>query len=545
MHRRTLLRSTAALSAALGLTAAEAGLSSPSYAAEEAVADKAQLSERTRIGRTLRRQAAERDYPTTLPDHPVNGDESSLPGRIGNYSKGLPHNDIGEVDVPAYALMLKALTSGNPADFDAIPMAGERKQLGPQGGLAYDLAGPDYAKLVVPPAPRVNSAHAAAEMAELYWLALLRDVRFTDFEDSALAAAAAADLSTYSDSRMPKQDGKVTPHSLFRGNTPADLTGPFVSQFLLQTVQYGTLRVPQLHDTVQPGVDYGTEFGEWLALQRGAARATQRDFVRTRYVQTPRDMAHYTHFDVLYQAYLNAALIMLALPQAKAQDPGNPYLASKNQMGFPTFGTPHLVSLLAEVAVRAIKHTEYQQFYVHRRLRPEAFGGRIEVHLRRNPGRYEGLLPEEILKSEALDRTLAKHGSYLLPQSFPEGSPMSPSYQSGHGTVAGACTTVLKAWFNESYVLTDPVVPSADGTSLVPYTGADKDSLTIGGELNKLAANIGSGRASAGVHYRSDNTEAFRLGETIALEVMRAQKPLFNEGGSLSFTRFDGTPVTI
>lgn len=503
------------------------------------------MNERTRTGRALRKAAAERDYPATLPDHPVNGEESSLPGRLGNYSKGLPHNDLGEVDLPAYTLMLKALTSGKPADFEAIPMAGERKQLGPQGGLVYDLAGPDFAKLVVPAAPRMNSAHVAAEMAELYWLALLRDEKFTDFEDSALAATAAADLSTFSAGRMPKQEGKVTPHALFRGNTPADLVGPFVSQFLLRPVQYGTLRVPQLHDTVQPGVNYGAEFGEWLALQRGAARTTQRDFTHTRHIQTPRDLAHYTHFDVLYQAYLNAALIMLALPQADVQDRGNPYLASKNQMGFPTFGTPHLVSLIAEVAVRAIKHTEYQQFFVHRRVRPEAFGGRIEVQLRRSPGRYAGLIAKEILDSEVLDRSLAAHGSYLLPQSFPEGSPMSPSYQSGHATVAGACTTVLKAWFNESYVLTDPVVPSADGTSLVPYTGAGKDSLTIGGELAKLAANIGAGRASAGVHYRSDNTEAYTLGESIAVEVMRAQKPLFNEQGSFSLTRFDGTTITI
>ncbi|WP_316520084.1 vanadium-dependent haloperoxidase [Kitasatospora brasiliensis] len=544
MNRRSLLRSTAALSAALGLTAAESGLST-SYAAAESATEDARMNERTRIGRELRRQAAEQDYPATLPAHPVNGEETSLPGRLGSYSKGLPHNDLGEVDGQAYNLMLKALASGKPADFEAIPMAGERKQLGPQGGLAYDLAGPDFAKLVVPPAPRMDSAHVAAEMAELYWMGLLRDVKFTDFEDSALAAAAAADLSTYSDGRMPKQAGKVTPHALFRGQTPADLVGPYISQFLLRPVQYGTLRVPQLHDTVQPGVDFGTEFGEWLALQRGAARTTQRDFTRTRHLQTPRDLAHYTHFDVLYQAYLNAALIMLGLPQASVQDQGNPYLGSKNQMGFPTYGTPHLVSLLAEVAVRAIKHTEYQQFFVHRRLRPEVFAGRIEVHKRRSPGRYAGLLPGEILDSEVLERNLAAHGSYLLPQVFPEGSPMSPSYQSGHGTVAGACTTVLKAWFNESYVLTDAVVPSADGTSLVPYTGADKDSLTIGGELNKLAANIGASRACSGVHYRSDNTEAFALGETIAIEMMRAQKTLFNEGGGFSLTRFDGTTVTI
>ncbi|MFF8432319.1 vanadium-dependent haloperoxidase [Streptomyces sp. NPDC016566] len=541
MHRRTILFSAATLTADLRL-GAHGGTAHAANAG--AGPDESTLHERSLTGRKLRQRAAERDYPTTWPEHPVNGDES-IPSKIGTYTKGLPHDDLGEVDLTAYARLRLALASGKPADFEAIPIAGERKLLGPQGGLAYDLAGPDPVKLVVPAAPRMDSAHVAAEMAELYWLALLRDVKFTDFEDSALAAAAADDLSAYSDIRMPKQGGRITPLTLFRGNTAADLSGPFVSQFLLQPVQYGTLRVPQLHDTVQPGADYGTEFGDWLALQRGAARSTQRDFTGTRYLQTPRDLAHYTHFDVLYQAYLNAALIMLGLPQAQVQDAGNPYLASKNQMGFPTYGTPHLVSMLAEVAVRAIKHTEYQQFFVHRRVRPEALGGRIEVHLHRSPGRYAGLLNDEILHSEVLERTLAAKGSYLLPLSFPEGSPMSPSYQSGHSTVAGACTTVLKAWFNEAYVLPNPVVPSGDGKSLVPYAGSDKDSLTIGGELNKLAANIGAGRASSGVHYRTDNTAAYKLGETIALELLREQKVLFNEGGTFSVTCFDGTTVTI
>jgi hypothetical protein len=70
---------------------------------------------------------------------------------------------------------------------------------------------------------------------------------------------------------------------------------------------------------------------------------------------------------------------------------------------------------------------------------------------------------------------------------------MSPSYQSGHSTVAGACVTILKAWFNETYVLPDPVVPNVDGTALVPYAGSDRGRITVGGELNKLTANIGAG----------------------------------------------------
>ena len=41
----------------------------------------------------------------------------------------------------------------------------------------------------------------------------------------------------------------------------------------------------------------------------------------------------------------------------------------------------------------------------------------------------------------------------LLPVAFQEGSPMHPAYGAGHATVAGACVTILKAFFDTSSVL--------------------------------------------------------------------------------------------
>src|SRR5215831_1467363 len=82
-----------------------------------------------------------------------------------------------------------------------------------------------------------------------------------------------------------------------------------------------------------------------------------------------------------------------------------------------------------------------------------------------------------------------------------EGSFPFSAYPEGHGTVVGACVTMLKAFFNESFVIPNPVEASSDGFSLTAYTGP---SLTVGGELNKLAANVSIGRDIAGVHWRSD-----------------------------------------
>lgn len=92
------------------------------------------------------------------------------------------------------------------------------------------------------------------------------------------------------------------------------------------------------------------------------------------------------------------------------------------------------------------------------------------------------------------------------------------AYPAGHAVIAGARGAVLKACYNEVFILPDPQVAAADGLSLQPYTGSEP--LTVGRELNKLAANIAIRRNAAGVHWRSDATERLLLGEVVALSVL-------------------------
>jgi hypothetical protein len=133
---------------------------------------------------------------------------------------------------------------------------------------------------------------------------------------------------------------------------------------------------------------------------------------------------------------------------------------------------------------------------------------------------------------------------------------MHPAYGTGHGTVAGACVTILQAWFNGDQRLADlkradgspalPIkVPAADGQSLVDYTGADARDLTVDGELNKLAANISIGRNGAGVHWRSDYTQSIRLGEKVAIGILQEQSILYKEDNHFSLTTFDGRRLRI
>jgi hypothetical protein len=498
------------------------------------------MGDRRSDARDVRVRAAEVEFVRPVPAQVSNGEETDHPF-VANYSKGLPHDQFGETDRRAYRLLLRALSTGRAEDFERIPLGAQRKLVNPQAGLAFDLEGPDAQALAMPPAPRIDRPQNSAEMVELYWMALARDVRFTDFASDPTVAEAAADLSQLSDFRGPKQGDVVTPETLFRGDTAGDRRGPWLSQFLLRDIPYGTLLVSQRQDTLREPADHLTSFDDWLAVQNGAEPAADvRDLINRRYIQTPRDMAHYVHFDALYEAYLNACLILLG---ANAPvDEGNPYNFSDTQIGFGTYGPPHILSLVTEVATRALKAAWYQKWSVHRRLRPEEFGGRVHLQL---TGAREYPIDREVLDSGAVKRIFEKHGTYLLPQAFPEGSPTHPAYGSGHATVAGACVTILKAWFDESFVLADPVVPSDDGQTLVPYQGPDADRLTVGGELNKVAANVAIGRNMGGVHWRTDYSAAVRLGEEVAIGVLREVKAANHEDAGFTLSRFDGTTLTI
>ncbi len=177
---------------------------------------------------------------------------------------------------------------------------------------------------------------------------------------------------------------------------------------------------------------------------------------------------------------------------------------------------------------------------VHRRLRPEEFGGRVEVQ---RLGRRTYPFHSDLGSSTVLDEIFSEFGSHLLPLAFPEGSPLHTSFGSGHATVAGGAVTMLKAFFDESAQIKNPVVPSADGLSLVPYQGTP---LTVGGELNKIASNVAQGRNIAGVHWRTDATEALKLGEEVAISILKDTKSCYNESFSgFLLTKFDGTTITV
>lgn len=487
--------------------------------------------------------AAAREAQTPTPRQITNGDETNYPNYIGNYSKGLVHNSIGEVSSSSYLSLLNAVNTGDPGLFEQIQLGGTVPLVDPQCGLAFDLEGCDSHKNAIGTPPSVASRYIADTAVENYWMALCRDVNFTQYGNEPLTQAAIAELNTLPEFHGPKP---VTPQNLFRGYTAGDVVGPYASQVILLPFLFGALPVTQLMTTYVPGVDYMTEQASWLAVQNGQGPFghNQAD-PNLQYMRNGRGISAYVHVDVLFEAYFNACLVLI--DNNAPLDPNNPYYNSRTQTGFGTFGAPHLKALVAEVSQRALKTVWYAKWFVHRHLRPETYGGL--VHMTKT-GQANYPLHSDILNSEAVSRVYAQHGTYFMPHAFPEGCPQHPSYGQGHATVAGACATIVKAWFNDLTTLTSipgfPIMQaSEDGLSLVPYEGSDRDQMTVGGEMNKVAANIGVGRNHAAVHWRYDYADSLPLGEEVAISMLNDMAYNWNEPfAGFSFTKFDGTRIT-
>ncbi len=511
------------------------------------------------------------------PIHANNGDDDRYGDRRASFTKGLAHDPVtGLANQLSYDKLLTALGSGVPEHFEQIPMAGMRKLVNPQAGLAYETEGADSHALTAPPASRFASDEIAAEIVENYWMALLRDVHFDHYELSSTASDtatdAAAELTSFGNDFKGAKDFvggtlQVTPATLFRGLTPGDKAGPYISQFLMRKVPFGAQGYDQRMRTPEAGKDYVTSWQQYVAIQNGLNAGFNYDDLplgdmeqHPVYIRNGRDLGQWVHVDVLFQAYFNAMLLLLQDTDQTSPvggglgirfDAGNPYHNSLTQEAFGTFGGPYIAATLCEVATRALKAVWFQKWYVHRRLRPEAFAARIHTN---RMGITNFDLSSKATGAAVLDRiamhnmeqNMAEHGgeeTYLLPLAFPEGSPMHPSYGAGHGTVAGACVTVLKAFFDEDAEILNPTRVSGDGMALEPYTGA---RLYVGGELNKLASNIALGRNMAGVHWRSDGTESLLLGEQVAISLLRDHRQMFNERfGGYALTSFSGHKLRV
>lgn len=486
-------------------------------------------------------KAAQADRKAKVPTHPTSGDELLYPSGIANFTKGFPHDDnFGEVSPAVYSAYLAAIRSGRREDFDRLTMGGSTPLVDPQAGLAFDLETCDPSQNNMPPFAKLNSPEFAAMMIETYWFALTRDVPFSQWSSDATIAAAVAELNATPAFAGPNIGGSVTAQSLFRGPFPGLLVGPYVSQLFLQPFNIGAIPFQGYMTTGQG--DFGTDKSSWLKIQNGQGPFTPAaPDPNLKYLGSGRDLAEYVHNDVLYQEYLNAALVLLRM--GAPLNSGNPYNSLNSETGFITFGLPMVEIMVAEVIARAIKNAWFQKWFIHRVARPEEYAGL--VHFTKT-GAKTYPIDASVLASQAAATVFQRTDNYFIPLSYPEGCPLHPSYPSGHATAAGAAVTILKWFFDENFVIPNPITTTDNGLGTTPYAGADAGQITVGGEINKLGFNVGCGRVFSGIHWRPDIEQGMLLGEKVAINLLQDQAHLYNENYTgFSFTKFDGTKITV
>ncbi len=508
---------------------------------------------------------------------PDNGDRAKFTDFSALHSKALRHDGLGVPNQNSYQSLIDGLEKETFEGLQNVivgtPGGGPNSRLnGPDTSFAFDLEGLDsHAISIPPPAPGVATAQTASEQVEHYWAALLRDVPFTEYANSTLVAQAVSDLNSRSfiqSSQNNQFPFPVTPQNLFRGRVFAgdgNVKGPYISQFLIQPTFFGAQQLTQRYETFLPatlgggGADYMFDVPSYQSVQNGGATGEPNDDPIFRHIRNGRDLTAYTRVDVLYQAYFVAFLVLAgirALP-----NPTNPYFSpfvSNTQKPFGTLGGPDAAGTLAEMATRALKASWCRKWITDLRLRPEEYGALVEarrIHSTPVP-QASGALHSDVLTSAVLPKILQNYGTHLMPQAFPEGSPTHPCYTGGHATVAGACCTALKFFFDGRQKIrplllaaephSDVKQPATDGLSLVDYTGSDRDSLDINGELSKMAFNICFGHGvHAGIHFRSSNYWGVLLGEAVALSVLEDRAKSYNEPFTMNITKFDGTTATI
>jgi hypothetical protein len=534
----------------------------------------------------------------------------TIPG-IGNFHKTLPHNEFGEVSQTDFAIFRQIIAHGQSVEeFDKVPgptipadTKSDIQLVNPVAGRSASTLGPDPRAAGFPTPPDVASNATAVEMLELFWHAHLRDLPFNKWHGNEEVSEALKEIKQHSPKAL--HDGglrlrldlpqteyhelDIRPETLFRLGLLSEDKGPLVSQFFLHDVGFGTQLIVQKQQPYRINADYLKSYDDWIRAQNlgvdyngnGYPKAnTGPEFLEGngtiwRRIQNLRDLARFVHKDALHQAYFNAALLLIGW-EARV-DNGNPYRSvdfggASRQRGFGSLGAPHLLTLVSEVASRALQVVWYQKWQKHLRLRPEAYGGLMQMQRegfnrqKRNYG-----LPEWLFETWATQSAHSKNKTWFLPMAFSSGSPLHPAYGAGHATVAGACVTILKAWFQEdqpfetlvngkTHPLTgkpvrivqpgDASIDVDDGTGgkeLPDYFGHDKIKMTVGGELNKIAANVAMGRSYGGVHWRSDNSRSLRLGERIAVEILADMSAKVAERNELSleFWSFDRQKVVI
>tara|TARA_Y100000389_G_scaffold190855_1_gene216213 strand:- start:11481 stop:13133 length:1653 start_codon:yes stop_codon:yes gene_type:complete len=421
------------------------------------------------------------------------------------------------------------------------------------GQKSYNLIGTDSSvPVVTKPKTRneVDSVAGLFELAEVYSSVILRDVSFANISSESMADNVPNHLTAlnkFTDKSLAPVDINsmiITGKTWNRGNCIGETVGPYISQYFYLDYQFGNLDITQKY-TVELDPEPTPTLAHWLKVQNGENPLSITVDANKQYVWNPRVLASVVHNDPMYQFYYIAALISFQNGISFAG------ITDTKSSAWTSTGPPDILASVAHVALGALR-VAWQAKYTHSlKIRPEVYAQRIDL-IKSNPNDFADVPGFSNLKTlcdsypEMLNlvKTNNNEQNWLINCLYPEMSPVHPSHPAGHAVVGWACCTVLKAMLDTHELNGDlkkwPIQPkhSINGNELVDYTHADKESMTIVGELNKLANNAGMGRNFAGIHFRADATYGAELGEQYAITYLVDKAKEYHESYNGQFTGF-------
>lgn len=515
----------------------------------------------------------------------------------GLFHKGLEHNSDGTLKYSnQYENLRDSIIQNDQTKLASVPLAPSAvsKFVNPLSSWATMLIGTPQYTINPGQVPTLFSDSGAAEMVELYSMELARDVEFRDYlTDPTIQLLTGGNYMNKPNVliNLPDYEPRnalFTDRTLFRGISPKEHVGPYISQLLYLDVPMGATTLKQIYGTpkpvlVAPGpagsrVEWGVNRSEAVLIQNtqltnpGLPPATSAGDIIKTYIFSGRSLAEAVHSDPAYQFYYQASQILSGL--GASPNPGFPVYP--NQVPFITGSNgPNVQCAIGEVTGLALKHAWFWKWQHFRRQRPEAFALGVDVVKNtpsENPNKYD--ISDVVLSNDVLTDIAARHSaapynspnSYTLSGCYREGSPLHPAFPSGHATIAGACCTILKIFYDAEKLWSSlpgvianklsggvlhPVQAGFNGASLEQCVDADVSNMTIYGEIDKLASNVSFGRNWAGIHYRTDAIGGMLIGEQVAIKYMEdclsacVENNLDGTVPKITFRKFDDTMYTL
>lgn len=431
-------------------------------------------------------------------------------------------------------------------------------------------------RIAVPAAPRLSAPELAADMAELYALGLVQDLRAEALLDPHCAVridgatrftmhellCELRNLSWFDAGKPlsrndPERDftgtgaaehrralrrnrhGQLTLNSLLRGGVALRGGGP-----VLSTLWNSDHLVADTLPAARAWPSEAAPLSEWIGWCAEHSHAGVRlpwGLQRQVQNQSLGDRAEALHQTPPARPFHN--VVLEALSRGAAIATGLP--------GSGLWTGSRLFALMAEAEALACRFARIRAARADRMLRPAVTAARMTVCLAREDGQqgdkggaHRAAAEELAVAAPNLLHWVSRanrarrgpqrfDSSLLLPLAGPERQHLNPSDLAAHAIVAGALATLLKAVFDTS------------SQTQLQAVGEQGPALVLEDQVDRLAADVALLRCVSGGYFPAENVQDLRLGQAIALHLLRDRLESDNRSAAMAFRDLDGRSLNM